>query len=219
MRRVNVEQVCFEPLPGKADQHSGWQIRRATGEKAVAYVCVSGGFLGVRVHYWQKRTLPHLRGDCEACAGGSDHRWRGYLLAIDHLTRERVLVEFPGGCAAVFDTASKTTGTLRGFRFTLSRAGKAINSRVICTARGYSTSPEDLPPGDDIWTVLCALWGIAPGGPTVEAAEGKGRLTQAEEAAETAKQPRRRNGVVKHPESIADVLANVHQRIGARSDE
>jgi len=120
---------------------------------------------GVVTHYLHSRTRPCTGDDatCEGCQLGKPKRWKGYLPGQTVVKAELVLIEitYEGyrGCREIQGVAA----ALRGKAITLTRAGKAKNSRVTVTI-GNARDVGELREPFDVQEALCRIWfGERPG--------------------------------------------------------
>lgn len=137
-------------------------IRRTPPHGALLAVVTSIDLIGTRTHFWQRRTMPHEKINCEACKAGIPTRWHSYLSAWDHHTKMHFLFELTAQAAQHFVTFRKAHGTLRGCLFKASRWRQIPNGRVLIECKPYDIVSHPIPKGPDLIAVLSILWNLPP---------------------------------------------------------
>lgn len=211
------DEVCFEPVPPDSERHTGWDIDRAPPKGALDLVCVSADFLGLRTHFFERRTVPHLKGACAACAKGYPSTWHAYLLAIEAASMRRIVFETTAAGEPVLSDARSRRGSLRGFRFLAMRAAERDNARVVLIPKEGVALRGELPADESLWDILCRIWRLPAELRRAGRQQCSSGTTQAERIAGAPKRPARRaasTGVSPVSELIDPILRAEANRNG-----
>lgn len=158
---INENDVRLERMPSDGNVSHGWNIRRASHEKALLLVCISHDLYGVRTHFWNRRTGPCLRNGCQACKEGQLSRWTGYIEAVDVKDSAKVLFEFTEAAAPTLGAAFTKFKTLRGLSIIACRTAPRANAKVHLTVKGMHAQAHDLSEEVPVWPILSHIWGLS----------------------------------------------------------
>lgn len=183
--------------PEEDDGGSLYQIRRVPAGGSLNLVLISKNVLGIRTHYYHGRTTPCLRANCPACNDGYNPRWHGYVLAVDARAERPIIFEFPAGVWPTFKQYANERGDLRGVMAVATRLGSANNSPVQVTLRGPHKEAHRLPPEQDLWPILCRIFGLRPSAETSSPGTGGDSLSESEHADVRAPRARRVKKIVR----------------------
>ena len=139
------------------------EIKRLRANQSLSVTLLSA-LWGVWTH-WNGRCSEPCYKDHKKCAGhrkGYPRRWKGYIHAIDHASREEIFVELtPLACQCLLRQLGSAT-RLRGQVVRIKRLG---GDRARLEVFVMPPHPEhlQLPKEKDPYPILAKLWGIADG--------------------------------------------------------
>jgi len=140
------------------DRAYEWNIARApVAPDTLDVVIVSETHVELRIHYAGNGNIPCLKEGCPYCEK-TESRFRAYVLAVEHLTGRRLLVEMPLTPWLKVEAACAAQGVLRGIKLRLFRSKPGKQAQVDGEVRGVSLSTSALPVATDPWPELCKLW-------------------------------------------------------------
>jgi hypothetical protein len=146
--------------PADADPQPFRILRTPPTGKLIAII-TARDVLGCNTHFYNHRTTPCDGDECIACSEGYPWRWHGYVTAVDVLSREHFLFEFPAAACDPIRAYRENHTTLRGCTFLATRAPQRPNGRVMIRCKPADLERESLPPEPNVKAILCKLWGIA----------------------------------------------------------
>jgi hypothetical protein len=182
----------FQDEPQECDKGFPWTVVRTPGASHLDFIAVSHRHVGVRTHYFHRRTIGHRRVGCEACDAGNRSRWTGYLLGLSHPAGQRILFEFTPTAAQYLLPLYEVRESIRGLRIRASRPSKRENGTIVLAFRGYLEDPSALPDAVPIKPLLFNIWGLIQPADDEEHSSSRAELTQHEK--EGLRKSRGRNG-------------------------
>lgn len=154
------EKFRFERVPEELNSPGAYILRRTPHDRQGNYVSVSADFIGIRTHFFNKRTCPCLKFACPACDAGNRARWNGYLLVVDKKDQMLVIFEFTSRIVRNIDDHIKLIGTMRGTEFLCFRPSGKVNGGLSIQIKGVHPKATSLPKDVPIWPILSHIWGI-----------------------------------------------------------
>lgn len=158
-RETRGRRIAYQVSPGLTT-HKKLLVYSAKPGYPVNAVIVCPSLVGCLVHFFDKRTRPHIepRENCEGCQRRCDTRWKGYLGCWDRgkgrLCFAEVTKEAYERCNGFQDYKDK----LRGMCINLTRNGESRNAKVTARLSLYAGKPDELPPPFDLQRALEHLW-------------------------------------------------------------
>jgi len=150
----------YSNTPPTDPRGRAFQIVRTPTGKPLVGIITSEDLVGCYTHFWQRRTMPCERDNCEACGNGIPFRWHCYQSAYLKTTHLHCIFECTAQAAEQFVEYREAHGTIRGCLFTASRMNYAPNARIIITTRPANLAEIQLPKPPDICKVLAILWNL-----------------------------------------------------------
>ena len=135
-------------------------IRRTPPHHSLVAVVTSPNLIGTMTHFWNRRTMPHEKVNCEACKVGMPKRWHSYLSAWEPASKMHFLFEITAQAAQHFVTYRKAHGTLRGCHFRASRWRQIPNGRIMIECKPADIVSNPVPESPDLIAVLSVLWNL-----------------------------------------------------------
>lgn len=137
-----------------------FRIIRTPATGKLLAIITSDEVIGTNTHFYNHRTLPCEGATCPACGDGYPWRWHGYVTALDPLTREHFLFEFPAAANDAFKAYRTNQATVRGCHFLATRAPQRHNGRVMIRCKPADLEREPIPSAPNLRKILCKLWSI-----------------------------------------------------------
>jgi len=146
-------------LPNKAIVR-GWDIQRAYERRELLVHVVSQHQFLVKTHWLLGRHYLHRCKECAGCAKGIEMRVAGYLLAEEVVNRRRVIVEYTENPAIIVRDHERKYGGMRGVCLVLYRKPQRPNGKVFLEVRGKMRDAADLTMDEDMWPIVCHIYGL-----------------------------------------------------------
>jgi len=156
----NAKEI-FLRRPLEIRHNTSWPMTRQKGKKMLVGTVLSGDTIGAYLHYYGRRSVPHLHPDiCPACKKGYPFRYYAYVAALVAKDDLHAIVEFTDASMAQVDAAFCKYRTLRGLAFGLSRVGNAGNSRLFARFEAGRRDKDDLPEAPNVTKILMNMWEV-----------------------------------------------------------
>lgn len=123
----------------------------------------SSKLIGVPTHYMSRRTLPCVTDGCPGCEAKLACRPEWYAGFKIRNPGNHVIVALTPACAWQIKDRFHNLTTLRGVGLTLTRAGKAGNSRLLVECHELELAQLKLPDEPDLIKHLLHIWGLDQG--------------------------------------------------------
>ena len=154
------DEGSFSRRPRKDQMPVRFDLKRVPPEGMSGLICISGDVVGTDVHFYRKRTKPHMGEDCEACRAGVRLDWRGYLFFWRPRQQEIQCVELTPASMAPIDSAFNQYRSLRGCKMNLIRVPEAANGRLKAQVFAAASDLTGVPACPGLRKYLCRVWGL-----------------------------------------------------------
>jgi len=141
-------------------------IYSAKVDRPVNGVILSPALVGVKLHYFDQRSRPHIEPAnlCEGCQRAIDLRWKGYLGCWDRHKGRLFLAEVTTEAYEKCGSFKEYKDRLRGLVVQLVRNGASKNARVSAKLSMWAGPANELPPAFDVKEALERIWFSHQGG-------------------------------------------------------
>jgi hypothetical protein len=128
-----------------------------------AFLILSPAISGFWTHWNGRVSAPCVEPHdlCPGCKHNQPSRWKGYLHAVDMVTRNECFLELTPTAAEMLSLQIENKDSLRGFRLELKRT-TAANGRLRLQLLPKIERLTDLPSAKDPLISLQNLWGLDP---------------------------------------------------------
>lgn len=153
-------ELYVKLLPSNPDKRSRvrYDLVRPPAGRSLIGTILSVRLLGLDLHYWGGRTVPHTEPACRACDAKNRRDWHNFFFLWDRTTGIIRIVQITDGPVAQFDEFQANHGSLRGASCKLFRHGKKDNSPQGAVLVPGTVSADELPPCPDLATQLDRIW-------------------------------------------------------------